>query len=201
MSSYGPPGYAPPPGYNPQQGPPFGQPQMGPPKKKGMSTGCIIAIVAVLLFFGGIGAVVLAIGFAVSQDKDVQNVVGAIGDAAKIAADAQNAPGTAELRALGCEQALAIDPVKMLKIADRFVDAGSAPPSATPPDVTMMVMCQVGTFGVPPACDDAARAYVRGASPRGKFMLSVQRGSNKSTQCSGMYSASGALLGPGSGTP
>jgi hypothetical protein len=194
MAMYGPPQGS---HHGPPHGPAFAQPPMGPPpKKKGVPTGCLVAIVAVLLFFGTIAAAVFFIGYKVSQDKDVQNVFGAIGDATKIMAEAQAAPGTAELRALGCEQAMALDPVKLMKIADRFTDAGTAPP-ATPSDVHMMVMCQVGAFGTPPACDDAARAYVRGASPSGKFMVSVQQGSSKNKQCTGIYSPSGTLVGPG----
>lgn len=167
-----------------------------PPKKKGISTGCIVAIVVVLLFFGSIGAVVLFIGYRVSQDKDVQNVFGAIGDVAAIAAEAQTAPGTNELRALGCMQAMALDPAKMMKIAGRFADAGAPPASTTPPDFERMVMCQVNVLGTAPSCDDAAKAYVRGASPRGKFMMSVQQ-SNKHTTCSGVYSPAGVLVSPG----
>jgi hypothetical protein len=169
----------------------------GPPKKKGLSTGCIVALVAVLVFFGSIAAVVMFIGYRFSQDKDVQNVLGAIGEAATIMAEAQSAPGTSELRALGCEQAMAIDPAKMMKIADRLADAG-APPSAAAPDVSRIVMCQVSAFSVAPTCDDAARAYVRGASPTGKFVLTVQKGSSGSNKhCSGVYSSSGTLVSPG----
>ena len=193
MAMYGPPQ---PPGYGPPHGPAFAQPPMGPPKKKGIPTGCIIALVSIMLFFGIIAAAVFFIGYRVSQDKDVQNVIGAIGDATKIMAEAQSAPGTDELRALGCEQAMALDPVKLIKIGDRFTDAGVAPPSTTPSDVHMMVVCQVSVLGTAPSCDDAARAYVRGASPSSKFMLSVQQGSGKHKQCSGIYSPSGTLVGP-----
>lgn len=208
MAMYGPP---PGPSYGPPQGPP-GPPQGPygpvqatappgpPPRKKGLSTGCLVALIAVMVFFGAIGAVVLFVGYKVSQDKDVQNVFGAIGDAAKIMAEAQSAPGTDELRALGCQQAFAIDPMKMVKIADRFNDAG-APPTAMPPDLDRIVMCQVGSFGAAPSCDDAARAYVTGAAPAKSFMLTVQQqGGHK--QCSGVYSPSGALVTPaGAGAP
>lgn len=169
----------------------------GPPKKKGLSTGCLVAIIVVLVFFGSIAAIVIFVGYKVSQDKDVQNVLGAIGDAATIMAEAQSAPGTSELRSLGCEQAMAIDPVKMMKIADRFADAGAPPPSSTPPDVDRIVMCQVGAFGSAPTCDNAAKAYVRGASPSKNFVLTVQKGSSSNKQCSGVYSPSGALVHSG----
>src|SRR5262245_15256609 len=99
--------------YGPQQGPPMGMPgqpmgmmpgpQMGPPpKKKGLSTGCWIVLAVVLGFIVIVGSIMAYIGYQVATNKDVQNVMGAIGDAAQIAADAQKAPGTNELRALGC---------------------------------------------------------------------------------------------------
>lgn len=181
--------------YGPPQGPmPVqAQPPMmaGPPPKKGMSTGCIIALAAVLLFFVSVGGVMLFIGYKISTNKDVQNVMGALGDVAQIAADAQSAPGTAELRALGCETAMALDAAKMQKLGASFLDAGA--PTA-PPEVNRIVMCQVNGFGTAPSCDDAAMAYVRGAAPAGKFMLSVQ--SNRKTACGGVYSPSGVMLSP-----
>jgi hypothetical protein len=174
--------------YGPPAGAPFGPPAA---PKKGVSTGCIVAIAAVCLFFASVGGVVLFIGYKISTNKDVQHVMGAIGDAAQIMADAQAAPGTNELRALGCEQAMAIDAAKMQKLGSSFMDAGA--PTA-PPEVERIVMCQVGAFGTPPACDDAAKAYVRGAAPSGKFMLSVS--SNKRQKCGGVYSPGATLLTP-----
>lgn len=182
--------------YGPPQGAPYPmQPQapMQPPKKKGMSTGCIIAIVVVLVFFGSVGAVVAFIGYKISTDKDVQNVMGAIGDAANLAAEAQAAPGTAELRALGCEQAMALDVAKMEKLMHSFVDAGAKTTTPMGMDVEKMVVCTAPSFGVAPTCDDAAKAYVKGASPRKNFMLSVQQQHNRAT-CSNVYGPSGAVV-------
>jgi hypothetical protein len=62
-------------------------------------------------------------------------------------------------------------------------------------------MCQVGTFATPPACDDAAKAYVRGAAPAKKFMLVVQGQHNKVRQCGGIYSPSGVLESTVGSTP
>jgi len=164
---------------------------MAPAPKKGLSTGCIVAMAAVLLFFVSVGGVIAFIGYKISTNKDVQNVMGAIGDAAQIAADAQSAPGTSELRGLGCEVAMALDAAKLQKLGTSFMDAGTPPP---PPEVDRIVMCQVGTFGTPPACDDAARAYVLGAAPSGKFMLSVT--ANRVQTCGGVYSPGGTLVSP-----
>lgn len=177
----------------------MGPPPMAPPpaKKKGISTGCWIALAAVLLFFGSVAGVMLYIGYQVSQNKDVQNVMGTLGDVAGIAIEAQNAPGTAELRAIGCQQAMAMDPVRMQKIAQRFMDQDAGLPPLPAPDVERIVMCEASAFGAAPTCDDAARAYVRGASPRKNFMLMVQQ--NKKTGCDGLYSPSGTKVGPGRG--
>lgn len=196
--------YGPPPG--PPQGPPFGPPQgYGPPQgaapmppqppKKGLSTGCLVVIFGGLGLLGLIGVIVIVAGYRLSQDKDVQNAFGALGDSVKIMAEAQSAPGTDELRALGCDQAFALDPMKMAKIADRFTDAG-APPPRTPSDIDRMVMCQVGAFGAAPTCDDAARAYVKGAAPTRSFTLSVQQQGSSRPHCSGVYSPAGAPVAP-----
>lgn len=189
--------------YGPQQGfqgqnmPPQGM--APPPKKKGMSTGCIIAIVMVLVFFGSIAGIVLYFVYAVSQNKDVQNIMGAIGDAAKLAAEAQNAPGTKELRAAGCQEAMALDTEKMKKLISSFVDAGpgAAPEMPGELDTEKMVVCKASPIGSTPKCDDLAKTYAGAAHLKGQFMLSVQQ--NNATTCTGIYSSSGAVVT--SGTP
>lgn len=203
--NYGPQGsYPGPQGPYPGQGGPVQAQGMPPaPKKKGMSTGCIIAIVAVLVFFGSIGGVVLYLVYRVSNNKDVQNIMGAIGDVAAIAAEAQTAPGTAELRAQGCQEALALDAEKMKKLMSTFVDAGSGggmPPAPTGMEFEKIVVCKAGAFSTPPKCDDLARTYSAAAHLKGQFMLSVQQ--NNKSVCASIYTAAGASVapvGPGSG--
>ena len=200
--NYGPPGGQPPGNFGPPQGN-FGPPQQGnfgpqqgnfgppgaPPKKKGLSTGCWVVLIIMLVFLGSIGAVLAYIGYKVSTDPDVQHVMGAVGDAVNLAAEAQTAPGTNELRQLGCEQAMALDMAKMQKLLASMSDAGP-PPGSTPSDIEKMVMCQSNGYGVMPTCDAAAKAYVKGASPRKKFMLSVQQ--HNKANCSGVYAPDGS---------
>jgi hypothetical protein len=172
--------------YGPQQG----QPQMGmPPKKKGLSTGCWIVLGVMLFFLVLTGSIIAYVSYKVATDKDVQNVMGAIGEAAQLATEAQQAPGTNELRAAGCEQALALDSARMQKLGDRFLDAGV---SKQPAEVGFMVMCQMQSSATPPSCEDAVKAYVRGASPKDKFMLTVT--AHGAQTCGGIYSPSGALI-------
>lgn len=192
MGMYGPPqGPMGTPGQPPMgtYGPPMGMP---PPKKKGLSTGCWIAIVAVLGFFMLVGGIIFYIGYKVANDKDVQHVMGAIGEATQLAAEAQKAPGTNELRALGCQQAMALDAAKMVKLGSSFMDGGAPPP--TPSDVDTIVTCQVSFGGAAPSCDDAAKAYIRGAAPHKNFMLSVSSQGKQS--CGNVYSPAGAALHP-----
>ncbi|MFO0586188.1 MAG: hypothetical protein U0441_01550 [Polyangiaceae bacterium] len=201
--NYGPPpgnfGPPPPGNFGPPQGnfgPPQGNfgPPGAPPKKKGLSTGCWIAIVIVLVFLGSIGAVLAYIGYKVSTDPEVQHVMGAVGDAVNLAAEAQSAPGTNELRNLGCEQAMALDMAKMEKLLNSMTDAGVTP-GAVSGDVEKMVMCQSNGYGTMPTCDAAAKAYVKGASPRKKFMLSVQQHGKQN--CTGVYAPDGSLSSAG----
>jgi hypothetical protein len=168
-----------------------GQPQMGmPPKKKGLSTGCWIVLGVLLFFFVVTGSIIAYVSYKVATDKDVQNVVGAISEAAQLAAEAQQAPGTNELRAAGCEQALALDAAKMQKIGDKFLDAGTS--TKAPSEVGFMVMCQMQSSAAPPSCEDAVKAYLRGASPKANFMMTVS--AHGKMTCSGVYSPTGTLV-------
>lgn len=196
--NYGPQGAYPGPQgpYPGPQGPVQAQGIPPAPKKKGMSTGCIIAIVAVLLFFGSIGGIVLYVVYRVSNDKDVQNLMGALGDVATLAAEAQSAPGTSELRAQGCQEAMALDTEKMKKLMSTFVDAGPGGMPAAPSgsDFQKMVVCKASPFGTPPKCDDLARVYAPAARLSGQFMLSVQQ--NNQSVCASIYSSAGASIAP-----
>lgn len=136
----------------------------------------------------------LVLGFAISQNKDAQNIFGAMTDGAEIIIEAQSAPGTDELRALGCEQALAMDPAKIAKIINRFADAGVPPMPAGGGGFEKMVMCQMSAYATPPTCDDVARSYIKGASPRGNFYVQVQQQHHNSPACSGMYTPAGTLV-------
>jgi hypothetical protein len=168
-----------------------------PRKKSG--NGCVIALAIV----GGLGLLaVVGIGVAVyafAHSKEGKAVLGTIGDMTQIMSEAQNAPGTKEVRALGCDQAMAVDFEKMERmLADRF-DAGSSKSA-----FSMMVICQVGMFDKsPPTCDAVARAYLGAApEPARGFTVTVQRGNNsRQAVCSTLYDPTGARvkdLAPGS---
>ena len=169
------------------------------PQKKS-NRGCFIALAIV----GGVvflGVAVAAFGiYRFASSKEGQMVFGTIGDVAELAAEAQHAPGTKEVAALGCDTAMAMDIDKMQRIMhDRF-DASATPSSK----FSMMVVCQVGVFAKsPPTCDAVARTYVAAAGPPARgFAVNVQRGSGSAnTLCSTLYDSAGTKvkdLAPGS---
>jgi hypothetical protein len=163
------------------------QPLQPRPKKKS-GNGCLIALAIV----GGLAAITIGlIAFGIYRfagTKEGKLIFGVIGDATKLAAEAQSAPGAKEVRALGCDQAMAFDMDKMSKIMERF-DA-SAPPSGT-----KMVVCQVGVFSkTPPACDHVARTYLAAAGPPARELLvSVTQTGGRSV-CSSIYDPAGKKL-------
>src|SRR5512135_3586202 len=132
-----PQGY-PPPGA-PQQ-PGYGYPQQPPPPKKGR--GCLIAA----LVSAGVGLVI-----AIVVVVFVYKAAKAVGE---VAVEGMNAPGTAELRASGCDVAMVMD---MSKISSMF-DAGSAAASSSG---SIVVACNVNPGRTAPSCDDVAKTYVK----------------------------------------
>jgi hypothetical protein len=178
-----------------QQPPP---PRPLPPKRS--NRGCLIALAIV----GGVGFVVVAVAafgiYRFAGSKEGKMVFGTIGDMAELAAEAQHAPGTKEVAALGCDTAMAMDMDKMQSIMhDRF-DASATAPSK----FSMLVICQVGMFAKsPPSCDDVARTYVGAAGPPARgFAVNVQKGGGRAnTLCSTLYDSAGTKvkdLAPGS---
>ncbi|HEX3345486.1 MAG TPA: hypothetical protein VHS09_12970 [Polyangiaceae bacterium] len=169
-----------------------------PPKKK--RSGCLLALAIV----GGVALVLVAVvGFAVyrfASSKEGKMVFGTIGDMAELAAEAQRAPGTKQVAALGCDTAMAMDMDKMQRIMHDRLDAASAKPLP----FSRMVVCQVGVFAKsPPSCGDVARTYVAAAGPPDRgFAVNVQRnGGGSSPLCSVLYDPAGVKvkdLAPGS---
>jgi hypothetical protein len=156
------------------------------PKKKSTS-GCLIALAVV----GGLGVLVVALAafglYRFSTTKEGKMVFGVIGEATKMAAEAQSAPGAAEVRALGCDQGMVMDMNKMGKIFEQL-DA-SAPPSD---QLSVMVFCQVGVFAKAPTCDAVAHTYHAAVgSHRGFAAYVTHSGGHGGEVCSSLYDADG----------
>jgi hypothetical protein len=179
-----PPQPYPPQGYAPEPPGPPGAP--GPGTKKKMS-GCLVAlaVVAGVILFSGLVVAVVVYRFVKSPDG--QKIVSAVSSGAALVSEATNAPGTKELRTLGCSQAMVIDAAKVQAIAAALVDGGSdGVPSAAP----LQVVC-VTARGRSLGCDAVAATYVqavgRAAVP---FAVSVGASGAQPT-CEGTYMTDG----------
>ena len=119
--------------------------------------------------------------------KEGKVIFGAIGEATRIVAEAQSAPGAAEVRALGCEQAMVLDTERMAKLFEQL-DASAGHSD----DFGVMVMCQVGALGTPPTCDQVAHAYhaAVGTPPR-PYAANVRHQGRAGEICSTLYDTSG----------
>jgi hypothetical protein len=161
------------------------QPQSPEPARKKSGNGCLIALaVAGGLFIVTVGLIAFSV-WRFAGSKEGKAVFGAIGDAARIAAEAQSAPGAAEVRALGCDQAMVIDMERMSQLLERF-DASA--PKGT---FSTMVLCQIGASGhEPPSCDRVAETYHAAAGVQARtFAANVSHGGTQ--VCSTLYDAQG----------
>jgi hypothetical protein len=156
-----------------------------PPKKKGMS-GCMIALLVVVGLCVVGGLVIGLIVWRVATSEEGKKIVNAVSSGAQMAVEAQNAPGTAELRALGCAQAMVMDAAKVQELAAQFGDAG---PKAN----GLIVTCNVSRAGKAPTCDDVATTYVKAVGGRasGRFEVTVDANGDKKAGCAVVYDPEG----------
>ena len=159
----------------------------GAPKKKS-GRGCLI-LLSVLggLFFLGLVGVGIAAWTAASSPKGQQ----ALRVLQEMKA-AQNAPGTRELNAIGCHQAMVIDMDTVGKDLLDLFDSGVQKPEKLAAKLT--VYCQSGPFDTAPTCADVARVFVKAAPPNQPFLVTVKRQADAKQLCSSLYSMTGEFV-------
>jgi hypothetical protein len=140
--------------------------------------GAAIVLVAVV-------GVVLALR-SCGGDATAPAARGAAGNAS-VAEEGERAPGTAELRALGCNPAIVVDMVHLLGGASR-VNAG---------EPRYMITCDVLANADPPACERVASVYFRaiGGTTDDPVGVRVLRSGAAAPACSHLYAPNGADLG------
>ena len=106
---------------------------------------------------------------------------------AGVATEGMHAPGTAELRALGCSHALVVDMAKLLGAGSRVRDG----------EPGTMVTCDVPPAVDPPTCEHAAGVYFGaiGGTAEQAVGIRVLREGSTAPLCSRLYAPNGADLG------
>jgi hypothetical protein len=158
------------------------------PAKK--TSGCLIA----LLIVGGVVALSCMIGgffvWRATQSEEGKKIFGAMGKGLDVIAKAKKAPGTPELRAAGCRDAMVTDAREVLHVFDGFVDAGEVPLNDEKSDL-LFITCEPA--GDPLDCDRLAEIYVKAAKPDVGFtvIVSSPKSVDKEPDCSRRYDAAG----------
>ena len=157
------------------------------------SRGCLAYVIASCL----LGALGLWLGIF-GLLYHFRGYLGPVKDAAGEALRARSAPGTNEVRALGCEEAMAMDGAKFSAsiealIAEHARRAGQPVPPPTPALDMTFVICQ-NQYGPTPTCDAVAAAYAAAVPGERRFAAMVQQLGQE--DCANTYAGDGTLLGP-----
>ncbi len=131
-----------------------------------------------------LGAIVVTVVVVRSLTSDVSSAASsAPGEGAKLASAGMQAPGTSELRKLGCDPAIVLDMNALLGDASAVREG----------EPRYIVTCDVpGTEA--PTCERAAAAYFAalGGSAGGNVVVRVARSGSNAPLCSHLYAPSGA---------
>jgi hypothetical protein len=171
---------------------PHPQAPMGAPPVKKKGSGCLLAVGIVAAVLGVIFVVGAFIVYRVVKSPEGQKAVTLIGEGSKAMRDGLNAPGTTELKALGCTQPMVVDAEKMVALGQLLgADAGT---KSAKPDFSVTVVCQVSKRAAAPTCDAVASTYVAAAAPTSSFLVTLQVAGAPEAGCHAVYDASGAKL-------
>jgi hypothetical protein len=105
----------------------------------------------------------------------------------ELGAQGMIAPGTAELRAAGCAQAVVVDTAQLLGDATKV----------RPGEPRIMISCDVAADAAAPTCERAAAVYFAaiGGAAEGNVQVRVTRQGSTRPACSRLFAPSGADLG------
>lgn len=159
-----------------------------PPKK---GRGCVVLLsIAMSILALLVIVVIVAVGLFATSDAG-KGTFKALSDGTKVATKGLKAPGTPELRALGCDQAMVVE-MKDFAVVMSDLDAGDM--SSVPND--LLVTCQGKAFSDPPTCDEVAAAYVSAVgTPASNFYVTVTRQGDGKPTCEQRYDPRGLAIG------
>jgi hypothetical protein len=168
------------------------QNQPPPPRAGLLPRGCWIA----LIITGALAVILVAVAavavYAISQHPDVQRVARVVGGAMHVMGEAAAAPGTGELRAMGCDRAMVFDTSRLAELARELEDDELQ--RGADPEVRLVV-CQRVSVDAVPECDAVAQRYVQAVPTQpGPFTVMVQSVQEQQTRCMSRYAADGQLM-------
>jgi len=148
----------------------------------------VLGLVGFFLVTGGIGI------WLFLRSETGQKIVSTVGKSMTLMQQASKAPGTQELRGLGCTNAMVIPVGKMAEIVRSVSeDAARDFERSTLPGDGTIVMCQVRASSDAPSCAEVARAYAK-AVPEAPERFGVMVQSRNKSACDGKYTRDGTLI-------
>jgi hypothetical protein len=163
--------------------------QQQPPQKKGMS-GCAIAALVV----GGIFALFVIAGIVIAVFV-VHKVGQVVGDAQAAVKAAQNAPGAAELRSAGCNQAMVLDVASFVKSMTKDIPGANA--SQIDAGTGLLVQCQIAS-GEGMTCAQVAKTYVSAPGHEAEPFTATVADMQGNEKCARDFDANGKEIGAAS---
>ncbi len=167
---------------------------LGEPRRSKIPVAAWIAIglSGALLVTCGVGAWIFA-----TSDQG-QKLIELGREAATLAQEASSAPGTDELRELGCEQPAIFTGDQMRRLAGVMADDEEHREQIDDeiPADAIFLQCKMGLFSddeARPGCVDVARTYAAATGAAGPLWVIVQRGRTQDG-CTGVYTPDGERL-------
>jgi hypothetical protein len=167
--------------------------------------GCLIILYAMaaagllVLVGGALFLLVAGVGMvSLGSSERGQEIVKGIVETTELALEATTAPGTDELRAAGCDQAMVTTVGGMMGAISTFVpeqDRDTIDIESHGDEV--YVMCQISLFGTADLdCPGVARIYGAAVTePPGRFVVMIDDQRDKERRCLGYYDAEGVYVG------
>lgn len=159
-----------------------------------MKKGCLVAAavgVFLCLIAAGVGGFLF---YRLSQNPDFQKVTKAVGGGIQLMQKAQNAPGTAELKEAGCQQAIVLE-AKDLKEFIEGVDPKALKKGGQQEFDFHLVQCTVGFSGEALSCEEIATVYAGAVKDAPEqFMVQSSKAGGSKPACQGIYSRDGKLV-------
>jgi hypothetical protein len=177
--------------------PPMGgplSPGVGAPTKPPAPTGLKILVWIGLGFLLVMIVLMGTCTYCVMSNPEARKIGALIGESVRMGLAATKAPGTDELRAAGCDEAMVMDMRDFMKAVSELDKNAEKSPSEL--DWQTMVICQVRLGSTKLSCENIARVYgkaVPGAPA--KFAVGIQVSLPQQDICRGLYGPDGTKLG------